>query len=206
MSMQLFQQASFLTSAANVSQAPPDRGFEIAFCGRSNAGKSSALNRLTQQKRLARTSRTPGRTQLINFFALDDDRRLVDLPGYGYAKVPQSLKQFWQQHLDHYLRSRSSLIGLVLLVDSRHEPKPFDLAMIDWAKTAGLHLHVLLTKADKLSKNQSQHALFRFQRESSAVGSSQLFSATSGLGLDELRGTLSGWFQTAIDSSGQDAV
>lgn len=200
MSVQSFQQASFLTSAANVSQAPPDQGFEIAFCGRSNAGKSSALNRLTQQKRLARTSRTPGRTQLINFFALGDDRRLVDLPGYGYAKVPQSLKQFWQQHLDHYLRSRSSLIGLVLLIDSRHAPKPFDLAMIEWAQTADLNLHVLLTKADKLSKNQAQQALFRFQLESQAEGSSQLFSATSGQGLDHLKATLSHWFLDAAEN------
>ena len=128
-----FQQTVFQTSAATVNQAPADDGLEVAFCGRSNAGKSSALNRLTQQKRLARTSRTPGRTQLINFFSVSENQRLVDLPGYGYAKVPQSVKQFWQQHLDAYLRDRRSLVGLILLVDSRHPPKPFDLAMMEWA-------------------------------------------------------------------------
>ena len=188
-----FQQTVFQTSAATLSQAPTDEGFEVAFCGRSNAGKSSALNRLTQQKRLARTSRTPGRTQLINFFLVCEDKRLVDLPGYGYAKVPQSVKQFWQQHLDSYLRDRRSLVGLILLVDSRHPPKPFDIAMVEWASTADLQLHVLLTKADKLSKNKGQQALFEFRKSMSGSFSSQLFSATNGLGLPELTDTLVRW-------------
>ena len=188
-----FQQTVFQTSAATLSQAPTDDGLEVAFCGRSNAGKSSALNRLAQQKRLARTSRTPGRTQLINFFLVCEDKRLVDLPGYGYAKVPQSVKQFWQQHLDAYLRDRKSLVGLILLVDSRHPPKPFDIAMMEWARTADLQLHVLLTKADKLSKNKGQQALFEFRKSMSGTFSSQLFSATNGLGLPELTDRLVRW-------------
>ena len=188
-----FQQTVFQTSAATLSQAPTDDGLEVAFCGRSNAGKSSALNRLAQQKRLARTSRTPGRTQLINFFLVCEDKRLVDLPGYGYAKVPQSVKQFWQQHLDAYLRDRKSLVALILLVDSRHPPKPFDIAMMEWARTADLQLHVLLTKADKLSKNKGQQALFEFRKSMSGTFSSQLFSATNGIGLPELTDTLVRW-------------
>ena len=188
-----FQQTVFQTSAATLNQAPADDGLEVAFCGRSNAGKSSALNRLTQQKRLARTSRTPGRTQLINFFSVSENQRLVDLPGYGYARVPQSVKQFWQQHLDAYLRDRRSLVGLILLVDSRHPPKPFDLAMMEWANTANLQLHVLLTKADKLSKNQGQQALFKFRQSTRGTLSSQLFSAANGLGLPELTDTLERW-------------
>ena len=190
-----FQKTVFQTSAASLNQAPADVGFEVAFCGRSNAGKSSALNRLTQQKRLARTSRTPGRTQLINFFSVSEDRRLVDLPGYGYAKVPQSVKKFWQQHLDAYLRDRKSLVGLILLVDSRHPPKLFDLAMMEWAKTANLQLHVLLTKADKLSNNQRKQALFKFRQSTRGSFSSQLFSAATGLGLPELTETLERWLR-----------
>ena len=115
-----FNRANFLTSAASLNQCPPDEGVEIAFCGRSNAGKSSAINALSRQKSLARTSKSPGRTQLINFFSLDDTIRLVDLPGYGYAKVPKAIKDHWHKYLDEYLRNRRCLRGMVLLVDSRH--------------------------------------------------------------------------------------
>ena len=120
----LLHQARFLKSAQNVEQCPPDAGFEVAFAGRSNAGKSSAINRLTGQRTLARTSKTPGRTQLLNFFELDEERRLVDLPGYGYAKVDKNTRQQWQRDLDDYLARRQSLTGLVLLMDIRH-PVPY---------------------------------------------------------------------------------
>src|SRR5574344_3130863 len=146
----LCQKAQFLISAARVDQCPPDEGLEVAFVGRSNSGKSSALNTLTRAS-LARTSKTPGRTQLLNFFALDEDRRLVDLPGYGYAKVPIPLKLHWQQHLEAYLSSRESLCGVVLMMDIRHPLTEFDRMMLDWALASRLPIHVLLTKADKLT-------------------------------------------------------
>ena len=144
-----FKTAKFVTSAATLAQCPADEGAEIAFCGRSNAGKSSAINALTDQKALARTSKTPGRTQLINFFMLNDESKLVDLPGYGYAKVPVSIKEHWHRHLDEYLRDRKSLRGMVLLVDIRHPLREFDEMMIEWSIDSGLPLHILLTKADK---------------------------------------------------------
>ena len=128
-----YRQAQFLTSASKVSQCPADEGWEVAFAGRSNAGKSSAINSLTDNKKLARTSRTPGRTQLINFFALTDTQRLVDLPGYGYAKVPMAIKQAWNKQLENYLRQRESLRGMILLMDSRHPMQPFDEQMLGWA-------------------------------------------------------------------------
>src|SRR5262245_48745088 len=128
-----YVKAVFLKSAARVSQLPPDLGYEVAFAGRSNAGKSSALNCLTGIKNLARTSKTPGRTQLINLFQLDEERRLVDLPGYGYAKVAMQVKMDWQQNLAHYLEVRNSLKGLVLLMDIRHPLKDLDKMMVDWA-------------------------------------------------------------------------
>ena len=151
MSLQ-FNRANFMTSAAELKQCPPDEGVEVAFCGRSNAGKSSAINALSRQKSLARTSKTPGRTQLINFFSLNDTTRLVDLPGYGYAKVPTAVKHHWQQYLDEYLRNRKSLKGLVLLVDIRHGLKEFDEMMINLSQTVDIPLHILLTKADKFKQ------------------------------------------------------
>src|SRR5574344_3133786 len=154
----LCQQARFLISAAKVDQCPEDSGLEIAFAGRSNAGKSSALNTLTHAN-LARTSKTPGRTQLLNFFSLDEQRRLVDLPGYGYAKVPIPLKQHWQKHLEAYLTQRDSLTGIVLMMDIRHPFSPFDRMMLDWAKSSGMPVHVLLTKADKLASGAMRNTL-----------------------------------------------
>ncbi len=143
---------------------PPDEGLEVAFAGRSNAGKSSALNTLTHAN-LARTSKTPGRTQLLNFFALDDSRRLVDLPGYGYAKVPIPLKQHWQRHLEAYLSSRASLAGVFLMMDIRHPLTDFDRLMLDWAQASQLPIHVLMTKADKLAFGAAKNALLKVRRE-----------------------------------------
>jgi GTP-binding protein len=192
-----FRSAIFLSSAAKLQQCPPDTGVEVAFAGRSNAGKSSAINCLTANKKLARTSKTPGRTQLLNFFQLGDDHRLVDLPGYGFAKVPQSVKQQWQQHMDDYLRNRHCLKGLVLVMDCRHPLKDFDQGMIQWAVDGQLPLHAVLTKADKLKRGPAMAALFKvnkFMLERSKLLSCQLFSAADGTGLPDLQKQLEYWF------------
>ncbi|MDB2509796.1 ribosome biogenesis GTP-binding protein YihA/YsxC [Pseudomonadales bacterium] len=188
-----YQSAQFITSAAQMSQCPIDEGAEVAFCGRSNAGKSSAINTLTRQKKLARTSKTPGRTQLINFFGITDTARLVDLPGYGYAKVPLTLKQYWQTHLDTYFRSRQSLKGVILLTDIRHALKPFDEMMLEWSHTAGLPIHVLLTKADKLARGAQQNALLKVNANLPKHAKAQTFSAPNGQGLETLKSVLDNW-------------
>ena len=139
-----FNTTHFITSAATMAQCPADHGFEFAFCGRSNAGKSSAINYVTRQGKLARTSKTPGRTQLINFFEVTTSVRLVDLPGFGYAKVPEKMRQNWQRFIDDYLRQRESLIGIVVVMDIRHPLREFDQRMISWATDIGLGCHVLL--------------------------------------------------------------
>ena len=196
----LYRQATFLTSANRYNQCPADTGAEVAFAGRSNAGKSSAMNCLTDIRGLARTSKTPGRTQLINFFTLDEERRLVDLPGYGYAKVPEAVKNHWQQLMDSYLTQRQSLCGLILLVDSRHPLKDFDIHMIDWCHTAGMPCHILLTKADKLSRGAGQAALHKVEkylREQQSDASVQLFSAKSRLGVEQARQVLDKWLQVS---------
>ena len=185
-----FHQARFIKSADTFSNCPPDVGTEVAFCGRSNAGKSSAINIITGQKKLARVSRTPGRTQLINFFRLTDNSRLVDLPGYGFAKVPEAVKIQWHKHLDTYLRQRQSLTGLILLSDIRHPLKEFDLMMIEWNQTSGVPLHILLTKADKLSKGAQQATLLKVRRELPDSVSAQVFSATRPVGIDAVHGIL----------------
>jgi len=186
-----FQQAVFIESASKLSQCPEDTGFEIAFAGRSNAGKSSAINKLTQQKKLARTGKTPGRTQLLNFFSLANDpaKRLVDLPGYGYAKVSHSKKLEWQKHLLHYLAERRSLSALILVMDARHPMQAFDQMMLDWAKRYDMPFHILLTKADKLSRNEAKKSLFGVEKAVSQLtyGSAQLFSSLNGDGVDEAR-------------------
>jgi len=192
----LTQQATFQISASKVDQCPPDQGFEVAFAGRSNAGKSSALNTLTHAS-LARTSKTPGRTQLLNFFRLDDQRRLVDLPGYGYAKVPIPLKLHWQKHLEAYLSSRECLRGMMLMMDIRHPLTDFDRSMLDWSVNSGMPMHILLTKADKLTFGAAKNALLKVQRDiqqgwGDAV-SLQLFSAPKRLGIDEALLVLAGW-------------
>ena len=193
-----FRRAQFLTSAAKLAQCPADTGTEVAFAGRSNAGKSSCINVLTDNRHLARASKTPGRTRLINFFALNEaaSQRLVDLPGYGYAKVSQEMKEEWQQHLENYLRARETLRGLVLLMDIRHPLKDFGINMLDWAESTELPVHCVLTKADKLNRGPAQQALLQVRKQLSARSvpvSVQLFSAPSKQGVDELAATLGHW-------------
>ena len=190
-----FAHARFLTSVPKASLAPPDAGAEVAFAGRSNAGKSSALNVITRQRALARTSKTPGRTRQINFFALDDRLRLVDLPGYGYAKVPQALQTQWQQQLTEYLENRVSLRGLILLMDCRHPLTEFDRQMLRWCAAAELPVHVLLTKADKLKRGPAQAALLGVRRELPPGSTAQVFSARTGQGLDDLVACLGEWYE-----------
>jgi GTP-binding protein len=190
-----FRQARFVLSAPELRQLPRDDGAEIAFAGRSNAGKSSALNAICDQAGLARTSKTPGRTQQFVVFALDDSKRLIDLPGYGYAKVPEAMRAHWRKVIDAYLRERQSLRGVVLIIDSRHPLKEFDRQMLAYCHDIGLACHMLLTKADKLSRNQGAATLAAVRRECRAEGwtaSAQLFSSLAKTGLDEARAALSG--------------
>ncbi|STX44765.1 GTP binding protein EngB [Legionella donaldsonii] len=192
-----YTQASFLKSAARVEHLPADEGFEVAFAGRSNAGKSSALNCLTGIKQLARTSKTPGRTQLINLFSLDDQRRLVDLPGYGYAQVAQQVKLDWQKNLAHYLEVRQCLKGLVLLMDCRHPLKELDKMMVDWSLNRELPVHILLTKADKLSRGDVKNAVIKVRRHYQLMEefvTVQAFSSLKKEGVDELITKLNEWF------------
>ena len=179
-----------------MSNAPADFGCEVAFAGRSNAGKSSAINALTGNTKLARTSRTPGRTQLINFFTVADQIRLVDLPGYGFAKVPLKVKQEWNKQLERYLQLRQSLKGLILLMDIRHPLKDYDRQMIEWAVKSEMPVHILLTKSDKLKRGPAKSALFDVQKEIHKHErwiSVQLFSSLSHDGMDELQRTLNWW-------------
>ena len=190
-----YNQATFVTSAANLAAGPPESLAEVAFAGRSNAGKSSAINAITNQTRLARISKTPGRTQLINFFGLAEGRFLVDLPGYGFAKVPLSVKNKWQEELEKYLRRRQVLCGLVLLSDIRHPLKEFDRMMIDWAVQSGLPLHLLLTKSDKLKRGAAQNTLLAVQKELKPFSNVtvQLFSSLKNDGVTEVRAKLDEW-------------
>ena len=191
-------QASFITSAAKLSQSPEDTGYEIAFAGRSNAGKSSAINTLCQQTALARTSRTPGRTQLLNFFRIDDQRRLVDLPGYGYAAVAQDIKADWQGALADYLEKRECLRGVILMMDSRHPLKDYDIQMLEWANHIEIPVHVLLTKVDKLNRKEQAISLERVDaalKEFSLEFSVQLFSSLKRWGVDEAHEKLNQWFE-----------
>ena len=191
-----YRRVDFLTSASKLAQCPPDQGWEVAFAGRSNAGKSSAINSLTGNKKLARTSKTPGRTQLLNFFQLSDSQRLVDLPGYGFAKVPLKVKQEWTRQLENYLQHRQSLRGMVLLMDVRHPMQAFDQQMLTWAMGASMPVHVLLTKADKLKKGPASSALLQVRAQLSSYGelaSVQLFSALKHSGREELVTVLDAW-------------
>ena len=198
-----YHQAYFLTSAAKLHQAPADSGYEVAFAGRSNAGKSSAINTLCQQKSLARTSKTPGRTQLLNFFSLDDTHRLVDLPGYGYAKVSEAVKREWQTELAHYLEQRKSLKGVILLIDIRHPMKAFDLQMLEWSGEIGLPVHILLTKSDKLKRGAAANSMLQMKKALKSLEnpniSIQLFSAIKKQGIDEVHAQLDRWFELAAD-------
>lgn len=185
--MAQFPQAQFLTSAWQPHQFPADIGVEVAFAGRSNAGKSSALNAITGRKDLARTSKTPGRTQLINFFGLDEDRRLADLPGYGYAKVPEEMKRHWRELLTRYVEARGSLAGLVVVMDARRPMTDFDVQMLEWAHSNGLPVHVLLTKADKLKRGEAMTTHRRVAAALPESDTAQLFSAVTKAGVDEAR-------------------
>lgn len=200
-----FNSARFNKSAAKLHQCPADSGAEVAFAGRSNAGKSSAINTLTRNHKLARTSKTPGRTQLINFFDLNiEGIRIVDLPGYGYAKVPVEMKIHWQKHLGEYLQKRQCLQGVVLVMDIRHPMKEFDQMMVDWCLETGMPLHVLMTKADKLKKGPAQAAKLKLNNHlKSVLGgnvSVQVFSALKKQGVDILENRLTQWLLPEEDA------
>ncbi|HEY8355747.1 MAG TPA: ribosome biogenesis GTP-binding protein YihA/YsxC [Methylophilaceae bacterium] len=194
--MPLFQNAAFHLSAHNLRDLPSPTGIEIAFAGRSNAGKSSALNTLANHNRLAFVSKQPGRTQLINFFSLGNDRFLVDLPGYGYAKVPQAMREHWQMTLSAYLSQRSTLKGLVLVMDCRHPLTPLDRQMLDWFCPGGKPVHVLLTKSDKLSRNAANQTLMAVRKELGANWNNctaQLFSSLKKQGVEEAESVIGRW-------------
>lgn len=194
-----FRNTKFLLSAPTLRQCPADIGCEIAFAGRSNAGKSSAINCLTQNRSMARTSKTPGRTQLINHFEIEPGKRLVDLPGYGYAKVPKAVKAKWDHHLAEYLQLRRSLVGLILLMDIRHPLQEFDQQMLNWAAQAVLPVHILLTKADKLKRGPAKTTLLTVDKllrdmdPAYTLLSVQIFSSLKKIGLDTLEGQLNSW-------------
>ena len=192
-----FNSARFLTSAARLDQCPEDEGHEVAFAGRSNSGKSSALNAITRNSKLARTSKTPGRTRLINFFSLSrPGARLVDLPGYGFARVSREMQQDWEKHLGAYLEHRQSLRGMTLIMDIRHPLSEFDEMLIEWCQHHELPMLLLLTKSDKLKKNPARQQVRDVQnalRDVPCVTRVQPFSALKGEGIDEARAHLSQW-------------
>ena len=199
--MPLLQKAKFITSANHINELPEDDGLEIAFAGRSNAGKSSAINSLSRQNRLAYVSKQPGRTQLVNFFEIEERKYLVDLPGYGYAKVPESMRKHWQKTLPTYLQQRQSLVGLVIVMDIRNPLTALDINMLDWFAPRQKPIHVLLTKCDKLSKDKQNKTLFSVQKELENQWSTfyqtpctvQLFSSLKKIGLEEADGVLETW-------------
>ena len=194
----MYPHVKFLTSAAEAHQLAPDSGREIAFAGRSNSGKSTAINAITQRSGLARVSRTPGRTQLINFFELAPERRLVDLPGYGFAKVPERVRLKWLQLMEHYFNVRESLVGLILIVDSRRGLGEQDAVMLEWLLARDRQAHVLLSKSDKLNQRDSQRVL-RETKEACAdtAVTVQLFSAHGKKGIDEVQTVMSKWLDAA---------
>jgi len=194
-----FHLAEYLLSAHNIHQLPPDQGAEAAFAGRSNAGKSSVINTLTRQKALAKTGKTPGRTRQINFFVLGNGSRLVDLPGYGYARVPGPIKKHWYGVIDAYLAKRKSLRGLVLIADIRRGMTGLDTQLLEWSRSYGLPVHILLNKTDKLSRGAAGAALLSVSQELANSDLShvtvQLFSALKKTGIEELEGRLNAWLQ-----------
>ncbi|MEM7401944.1 MAG: ribosome biogenesis GTP-binding protein YihA/YsxC [Pseudomonadota bacterium] len=201
----LLSKAKFLRSASAEQDFPDDIVAEIAFCGRSNAGKSSAINTLCRQNNLARTSKTPGRTQLINFFKLDGDTCLVDLPGYGYAKAPANVQQKWQQLMENYLTHRQALCGLVLLMDIRHPLTEIDWTMIHWTHHYQLPLYILLTKADKVNRNDTAKAMTlvssKLEQHEFDCGL-QTFSATKQIGVNQAQNKITDWLNSALTSQG----
>ena len=205
---QAYRHASFMLGAAKLSQLPPDSGYEVAFAGRSNAGKSSAINVITGVHSLARISKTPGRTRQLNFFSLDQQRRLVDLPGYGYARVSQDVKVAWQQLVERYLETRGSLRGLIVLMDVRHPLTGIDSHLIHWCYLAGMPVHVVLTKADKISRGAATATLHQLRqrlraefdrvppkgnRQQTGDPTVQLFSALKKTGIEEIHARLDEW-------------
>lgn len=204
-SLNWLRQAEFLMSAPKLSICVEDTGYEIAFAGRSNAGKSSAINALTNQKQLARASKKPGRTQMLNFFSLGNpNQRLVDLPGYGYAAVPEEMKRVWQKELENYLIHRQSLQGLVLLMDIRHPLQQFDLMMLEWAHSRKLFVHILLTKADKLNRGPATKVLEEVKQSLKKLKmafSIQLFSSLNKQGLEELASVMAGRLHYTLDEN-----
>ncbi|MGI9212777.1 MAG: ribosome biogenesis GTP-binding protein YihA/YsxC [Methylococcaceae bacterium] len=201
----IYRKTHFITSANGLSSAPPDVGSEVAFAGRSNSGKSSAINAITEQKSLARVSKTPGRTQLLNFFRVDDHNRLVDLPGYGYAAVPGVVRNTWRSFLEEYLTRRHSLRGVFLLMDIRHPLTEFDIQMVDWCIHTGLPLHVALTKADKLSRGASMSVLHQVDQTLSRTAlariTTQIFSSPKRTGIEQAHQVLDEWLGYTPDSS-----
>ena len=204
-SLNWLHKAEFLMSAPKLNLCVEDTGYEIAFAGRSNAGKSSAINALTNQKQLARASKKPGRTQMINFFSLGNpDQRLVDLPGYGYAAVPEAMKLVWQKELENYLIHRQSLQGLVLLMDIRHPLQHFDVMMLEWAYSRKLFVHVLLTKSDKLNRGPASKVLQEVQQQLKKMKlqfSIQLFSSMNKQGLEELASVMGGRLNFTLEQA-----
>jgi GTP-binding protein len=195
--MKQYQNAQFLLSVAELKQLPPDQGIEVAIVGRSNAGKSSVLNKLTNNKNLARVSKTPGRTQLLNFFTLDETRRIVDLPGYGFARVPDEVKERWVAAIDGYFETRECLKGLILVMDIRHPLQELDLAILEASSQSGLPTHILLNKADKLNQNELRKTNQAVKMALEGYGdlvSFQIFSALKGEGVKELQAVLNAWF------------
>ena len=196
--MSTYPSVKFLTSAAEAHQLAPDLGKEVAFAGRSNSGKSTAINAITHRTGLARVSRTPGRTQLINFFEISPDRRLVDLPGYGFAKVPERVRMHWLQLMEHYFNVRESLVGLILIVDSRRGLGEQDAVMLEWLLARDRQAHVLLSKSDKLNQRDSQRVL-RETKEAcaDAAVTVQLFSAHGKRGIEEVQAVMNKWLDAA---------
>jgi GTP-binding protein len=196
--MGLFSQAKFYTTVNHLRDLPQHGGKEVAFVGRSNAGKSSAINTLANHTRLAFTSKTPGRTQHLNYFSLGDDNYLVDLPGYGYAKVPPDVQAHWEHLLGQYLQTREELCGLVVIMDARHPLTELDQGMLDWFAPTGKPVHILLTKSDKLSRQQSTETLREvnaFLQEHFPHCTAQLFSSLKKTGKDEAEAVISGWLR-----------
>ena len=196
-----YQNTHFITSAPDIRHLPEDEGIEVAFAGRSNAGKSSSLNRLTNQRGLAKTSKTPGRTQLINLFKVIDGCHIVDLPGYGFAQVPLEMKKKWQKSLGEYLQKRQCLKGLVVLMDIRHPMKDLDQQLIFWAVDSGIPVQVLLTKADKLKSGARKEQVLKIKKDAEGFGgdvSVAAFSSLKGIGVDTLRSKLDDWFAPAV--------
>lgn len=194
-----FRQTKFVTSAPDIRQMPPDNGIEIAFAGRSNSGKSSSINAICDQKHLAKTSSTPGRTRLINLFAVQANKFLVDLPGYGYAAVPEAMKKQWQKSMSEYLQKRKALRGIVVTMDIRHPLKDHDRLILDWSTAANLPAIILLTKADKLGVTARSKALKEVKLLLSEFDGSFTvipFSAWRGIGIDETRKLLSMWYSS----------